>query len=201
MTPEEALEILIEGNDRFTNSISTHRDLLSIVNITQDQSHPFAAILSCSDSRTATELIFDQGLGDVFSIRLAGNIASKFAIASLEYACKYAGVKLIVVLGHTGCGIVKAACDNYSGGSIGEMVKLIEPAVALEERSTHMRDCANTEFVNNVCRHNVDHQLQTILDISEIIQEYLQQKRIGIAAAVYEISTGQVTFDLEKSRF
>lgn len=171
------------------------------IDITQDQSHPFAAILSCSDSRTATELIFDQGLGDIFSIRLVGNIASKFAVASLEYACKYTGAKLIVVLGHTGCGVVKAACANYSGGTIGEIVKLIKPAVVLEEHATQMRDCTNAEFVNNVCRHNVDHQLQTIVDTSEIIREYLQQKRIGIVAAVYEISTGTVTFNLEKSRF
>jgi carbonic anhydrase len=199
MSPKEALEILIEGNNRFTKSISTNRDLLSIVNIIQNQSNPFAAILGCSDSRTSTELIFDQGLGDIFSVRLTGNIATKYAIGSLEYACKYSGVKLIVVLGHTGCGIIKAACDNHLEGNIAEIVKMIEPAVHLEEITMHSRDSTNPDFVNNVCRHNVNHQIQNILDNSKIIRDLLAQKRIGIAAAIYEISTGKVTFDLEKS--
>lgn len=199
MSPKEALEILIEGNNRFTKSISTNRDLLSIVNIIQNQSHPFAAILGCSDSRTSTELIFDQGLGDIFSVRLTGNIATKYAIGSLEYACKYSGVKLIVVLGHTGCGIIKAACDNHLEGNIAEIVKMIEPAVHLEELTMHSRDSTNPDFVNNVCRHNVNHQIQNILDNSKPIRDLLDQKKIGIAAAIYEISTGKVTFDLEKS--
>ncbi len=123
MSPQEALDILIEGNQRFTQNLSAHRDLLNIVNITKEQQHPFAAILGCSDSRTSTEIIFDQGLGDIFSVRLAGNIASQFAIGSLEYSCKYLGSKLVVILGHTGCGAIKAACDSFSGGNIGEIVK------------------------------------------------------------------------------
>lgn len=201
MSPKEALDILIEGNQRFTKNLSAHRDLLSIVNITKDKQHPFVAILGCSDSRTSTEIIFDQGLGDVFSVRLAGNIASQFAVGSLEYSCKYLGSKLVVVLGHTGCGAVKAACDHFTGGNIGEIVKKIDPAVALEEKTTHMRDSSNEHFVNNVCRHNVDYQLNAVLEGSEILSSMLDEKKIGVVAAVYDIATGVVKFDLEKSRF
>ena len=201
MSPKEALDILIEGNERFTQNLSAHRDLLNIVNITKEQQHPFAAILGCSDSRTSTEIIFDQGLGDIFSVRLAGNIATEYAIGSVEYSCKYLGSKLVVVLGHTSCGAIKAACDGFSGGNIGQIVKMIEPAVALEEHTMHTRDSSNPQFVNNVCHHNVDHQLDTMLNGSTILQEMLAEKKIGIVAAVYDISTGEVTFNLDKSRF
>lgn len=201
MSPQEALDILIEGNQRFTQNLSAHRDLLNIVNITKEQQHPFAAILGCSDSRTSTEIIFDQGLGDIFSVRLAGNIASQFAIGSLEYSCKYLGSKLVVILGHTGCGAIKAACDSFSGGNIGEIVKKIEPAVALEEHTTHSRDSSNPAFVNNVCHHNVDYQLNAVLEGSEILSSMLAEKKIGVVAGVYDIATGAVTFNLEKSRF
>lgn len=201
MSPKEALDILIEGNQRFTKNLTAHRDLLSIVNITKDKQHPFVAILGCSDSRTSTEIVFDQSLGDVFSVRLAGNIASQFAIGSLEYSCKYLGSKLVVVLGHTGCGAVKAACDHFTGGNIGEIVKKIDPAVALEEQTTHLRDSNNESFVNNVCHHNVDYQLNAVLAGSDILSSMLEEKKIAVIAAVYDITTGVVTFDLDKSRF
>lgn len=201
ITPREALDVLIEGNQRFTNNLSLHRDLLNIVNITKDKQHPFAAILGCSDSRTASEIIFDQGLGDIFSVRLAGNIASQFAIGSLEFACKYLGSKLVVVLGHSGCGAVKAACDHYTGGNIGEILKHIEPAVKHEQTLTDNQDSSDPEFVSRVCQSNVEFQIQAILDGSEILRNMLEAKQIGIAAAVYDVSTGFVTFDHSKSLF
>ena len=201
ITPKEALDVLIEGNERFTKSLSLHRDLLSIVNITKDKQHPFAAILGCSDSRTASEIIFDQGLGDIFSVRLAGNIASPFAIGSLEFSIKYLGSKLIVVLGHSGCGAVKAACDNYTGGHIGEILKHIQPAVQHEQTLTQHSDSNDLEFVGRVCQSNVEFQIQAILDGSEIISSMLEAKQIGIAAAVYDVSSGRVIFDHSKSLF
>jgi len=201
ITPKEALEVLVEGNERFTKSLSLHRDLLSIVNITKDKQHPFAAILGCSDSRTASEIIFDQGLGDIFSVRLAGNIASPFAIGSLEFSIKYLGSKLIVVLGHSGCGAVKAACDNYTGGHIGEILKHIQPAVQHEQGLNQYCDSNDLEFVGRVCQSNVEFQIQAILDGSEIISSMLEAKQIGIAAAVYDVSSGRVTFDYSKSLF
>jgi carbonic anhydrase len=201
ITPREALEVLIEGNQRFTKNLSLHRDLLSIVNITKDKQHPFAAILGCSDSRTASEIIFDQGLGDIFSVRLAGNIASPFAIGSLEFSCKYLGSKLIVVLGHTGCGAVMAACDHYTGGHIGEILKHIEPAVEREQSKDVEKDSSDVDFVDRVCQSNVEVQIQAILDGSETLTKMLEAKEIGIAAAVYNVSSGIVTFDHSKSLF
>lgn len=194
MSPREALNLLIEGNQRFTSNNSASKDSLSIVNITQDKQHPFAAILSCSDSRTSTELIFDQGLGDIFSVRLAGNIASRKAIGSLEYACKYIGSKIVVVLGHTGCGAVKAACDHFVDGNIGEITKLIEPAVLKESTCQHQRDSSNKEFLNKVCQLNVDVQIKRILETSSILRDMLAEKKIAIAGGVYDLATAEVTF-------
>ena len=201
ITPREALDVLIEGNERFTKNLSLHRDLLSIVNITKDKQHPFAAILGCSDSRTASEIIFDQGLGDIFSVRLAGNIASPFAIGSLEFSIKYLGSKLIVVLGHSSCGAVMAACDHYTGGHIGEILKHIEPAVEREQSGNVEKNSSDTEFVSRVCQSNVELQIQAILDGSETLRNMLEAKQIGIAAAVYDVSSGLVTFDHSKSLF
>lgn len=194
MTPQEALEILQQGNDRFTRNVSAHRDLLSVVNIIKDRQHPFAAILSCSDSRTSTELIFDQGLGDLFSVRLAGNIASRKAIGSLEYSCKYLGSKLIVVLGHTNCGAVKAACDRFTGGHIGEITRMIFHAVTSENKTMFDRSSSNPEFVNNVCELNVKTQIDTIWNSSEILRDLLYKGEIGIVGGIYDLSTAKVNF-------
>ncbi|MCB5186927.1 carbonic anhydrase [Methylobacillus caricis] len=194
MSPQEALSILLEGNERFTQNISAHRDLLNVVNITKDKQHPFAAILSCSDSRTSTELIFDQGLGDLFSVRLAGNIASRKAIGSLEYSCKYLGSKLIVVLGHSGCGAIKAACDGFSGGHIGEITKMIFPAVEAEQTIKENRNSNNAEFVQHVCDLNVKTQIDSIWNSSEILRDLLNRGEIGIVGGVYDLQTAQVTF-------
>lgn len=194
MTPREALDILIEGNQRFLNNDTEQKDLKKLVDLTKNAQHPFAAILSCSDSRAPTEYIFDQALGDIFSVRLAGNIASKKAIGSLEFACKYLGTKLVVVLGHSGCGAVKAACDNYQGGHIGEIIRLITPAVELEKSINEERNSMNTEFLAKVCELNVDVQIQQILLRSTILQEMLAKKEIGIVGGVYDLTTAKVQF-------
>lgn len=194
ITPTEALDFLIQGNQRFTNNFSVNKDLLQIVNITKNQQHPFAAILSCSDSRTSTELIFDQSLGDIFGVRLAGNIASNKAIGSLEYACRYLGSQLVVVLGHTKCGAVKAACDHFKGGHIGEITSLIEPAVEREDDHIENRNSNNSPFVDRVCELNVVLQMQRILEGSAILRELLEEKRIGIVGGLYDLETAIVTF-------
>eukprot|EP01137_Pigoraptor_chileana_P009225 Opistho-2@57162 len=133
MTPREALDILIEGNQRFTSEVEEEKDFKALIQITKDKQHPFASFLSCSDSRAPVELLFDQALGDIFSVRLAGNIASDKAMGSLEFASKYLGSKLIVVMGHTSCGAVKAACDDFKDGHIGEIINLIKPAIRHEK--------------------------------------------------------------------
>ena len=194
MTPREALDILIEGNERFSNNETEQKDLRKLVDLTQHAQHPFAAILSCSDSRAPTEYIFDQALGDIFSVRLAGNIASNKAIGSLEFSCKYLGSKLIVVLGHSGCGAVKAACDNYQAGHIGEIIQLITPAVNREKTEADNRNSTNQSFMAKVCELNVDVQIQQILLRSTILQEMLAKKEIGIVGGVYDLATAKVKF-------
>lgn len=196
MTPREALDILIEGNSRFMNDREQDKDFKSLIQITKDKQHPFASFLSCSDSRAPVELLFDQALGDVFSVRLAGNIASDKAIGSLEFASKYLGSKLIVVMGHTSCGAVKAACDDFKDGHIGEIINLIKPSIRHEKTVTDpdQRNSKNGDFVEKICALNVKYQIDTIIRCSDIVDDMLQSKQIGIVGAVYDIANGKVDF-------
>lgn len=200
MTPKEAFKVLAEGNLRFRNNLLIRRDLLNIVNLTKDTQKPFASILSCSDSRTAAEIVFDQGLGDIFSVRLAGNVASRYAMASIEYSCLYLGCKLVVILGHTNCGAVRAACDDFQGGYIGELVTHIKPAVQ-QERKTPEENSSNINFVNQVCKCNVDLQMKTVLEQSEILKSLLDKKQIGLVGGLYNLETGQVDFNMKTAIF
>lgn len=194
ITPREALDILVEGNHRFMHDLEDNKDFKSLIQITKDKHHPFASFLSCSDSRAPVELLFDQALGDVFSVRLAGNIASDKGIGSLEFASKYLGSKLIVVMGHTSCGAVKAACDNFREGHIGEIINLIRPAVRKEKTTLENRNSSNDAFVAKVCELNVKTQIKQILHSSDIIEDMINDKQIGIVGAVYDISNGSVNF-------
>ena len=194
MSPQEALDILIEGNHRFTHNQTSKKDYQSLIEITKDKQHPFTSFLSCSDSRAPVELFFDKALGDVFSVRLAGNIASDKGIGSLEFASKYLGSKLIVVLGHTSCGAIKAACDNFREGHIGEIINHIRPAVRQEKTVLESRDSTNEDFVAKVCAQNVRVQINQILHSSDIIEDMLNEKKIGLIGGVYDISTGHVNF-------
>lgn len=195
ITPEGALAFLREGNFRFINNLKLNRDLLEQVNQTRDGQWPFAAILSCMDSRTSAELIFDLGLGDIFSIRIAGNIISEGILGSLEYATAVAGSKLIVVLGHTGCGAIKGACDDVRMGNLTSLLDKIKPAVEMETSVQHDRSSNNPEFVNKVTRLNVRRSVQQILEQSDIIRDLVEQGKVGIASAIYDVATGYVTFD------
>jgi carbonic anhydrase len=195
LTPRQALDILIEGNQRFKNNVLREHDMLRVRDETVDKQHPFASVLSCSDSRTTVELIFDQNLGDIFSVRLAGNIASIKAIGSLEFSCKYLGSKLVIVMGHSSCGAIKAACDHYKGGNIGEIIELIDPAVALEKTITDKRDSSNEAFVERVCFHNVEVQMERILKRSPLLTDMIEKKEIGLIGAVYNLASGEVEFD------
>ncbi|MFA7350433.1 MAG: carbonic anhydrase [Methylotenera sp.] len=194
MTPQEALNVLIDGNHRFANNLTTNKDLHNLVMMTKDKQHPFVSMLSCSDSRAPVEMVFDQALGDVFSVRLAGNIASDKAIGSLEFGCKYLGSKLIVVLGHTGCGAVKAACDNFKDGHIGEITNLIKPAVRLEKSTLEQRNSSNDDFVAKVCELSVQVQMDEIMHTSDILQDMVASKQIAIIGGIYDLATGEVRF-------
>ena len=195
LTPRQALDILIEGNQRFKNNVLRERDMLRVRDEIVDKQHPFASVLSCSDSRTTVELIFDQNLGDIFSVRLAGNIASNKAIGSIEFSCKYLGSKLVIVMGHSNCGAIKAACDHYKGGNIGEIIELIDPAVSQEKTVTDNRNSTNDLFVGKVCFHNVEIQMERILKRSSLLTGMIEKKEIGLIGAVYNLASGEVEFD------
>ena len=194
ITPLRALEILREGNQRFVNNLKVSRNLLQQVNDTREGQWPFAVILSCIDSRTSAELIFDQGLGDIFSIRIAGNIVNTDIIGSIEFACKVAGSKLIVVLGHTKCGAIKGACDHVEMGNLTELLSKIQPAVYQEKTSAENRTSSNEAFVENVASINVKRSVEQIIERSYILEQMLEKGQIGIVGAMYDIANGKVEF-------
>jgi carbonic anhydrase len=194
MTPQQALDVLIEGNHRFSNNLTTNKDMHNLVMMTKDRQHPFTSVLSCSDSRAPVEMVFDQALGDIFSVRLAGNIASDKAIGSLEFSTKYLGSKLVVVLGHSDCGAVKAACDNFREGHIGEIINMIRPAVRKEKTIEESRNSTNINFLNKVCEINVRMQIEEIIHSSDIVQDMLSDKQIGVVGGIYDLTTGEVNF-------
>ena len=194
MTPRKALQFLQEGNNRFINNLKANRNLLEQVNETRDGQWPFATILSCIDSRTSAELIFDQGLGDVFSVRIAGNIVNTDILGSMEFACKVAGSKLIVVLGHSKCGAVKGACDHVEMGNLTELLSKIQPAVYEEKITTSERSSKNSEFVENVAEINVKRSVKNIIERSFVLEQMLENGQIGIVGAMHDIETGVVTF-------
>lgn len=194
ITPTKALELLEEGNKRFVNNLKANRNLLQQANETSDGQHPFAVILSCIDSRTSAELIFDQGLGDVFSVRIAGNIINEDILGSMEFACKVAGSKIIVVLGHTKCGAVKGACDHVEMGNLTALLTKIRPAVEDETETKENRTSKNSEFVENVAVINVKRTVKAIMERSTILKEMISNGEIGIIGGVHDITTGQVNY-------
>ena len=193
VSPQEALKTLKEGNFRFINNLKLNRDLLEQMNDTKDGQWPFAAILSCMDSRTSAELIFDLGLGDIFSVRIAGNVISENVLGSLEYATAVVGSRLIVVLGHTNCGAVKGACDNVELGHITALLEKIKPAIAQETQTKTNRTGDNSSFVNSVSKLNAQHTAYEIVKKSEIIRKLVEDGTVGIVSAIYDVATGKVT--------
>lgn len=194
MTPRKALQFLQEGNDRFINNLKANRNLLEQANETRDGQWPFATILSCIDSRTSAELIFDQGLGDIFSVRIAGNIVNTDILGSMEFACKVAGSKLIVVLGHSKCGAVKGACDHVEMGNLTELLSKIQPSVYQEKQTTDNRTSKNSEFVENVAEINVKRNVKNIIERSFVLEQMLEEGQIGIVGAMHDIESGKVIF-------
>jgi carbonic anhydrase len=196
ITPARALEILKEGNGRFVQNLQTNRDLLKQANDTREGQWPFAVILSCIDSRTSAELIFDQGLGDVFSIRIAGNVVNTDIIGSIEFACKIAGSKLIVVMGHSSCGAIKGACNHVEMGNLTELLSKIQPAVYQEKLTldSSKRNASNEEFVENVATLNVKRSVKTIVDRSYILEQMIEKGEIAIVGAKHNLDTGVVDF-------
>ena len=196
VTPALALQFLTEGNARFVNNLRVSRDLLQQANQTRDGQWPFATIVSCIDSRTSAELIFDQGLGDIFSVRIAGNVINTDIIGSLEFACHVAGSKLIVVLGHTSCGAIKGACDHVEMGNLTELLSKIQPAVYQENQTTDpaLRNAKNATFVENVADINVRRSVQAIVNRSPILEHLIAEGKVGIIGGKHDLASGEVTF-------
>ncbi len=197
LTPQQALTLLKEGNKRFINNLKINRNLLQQVNETSQGQYPFAFILSCIDSRTSAELIFDQGLGDIFSCRIAGNILNSDIVGSMEFACKISGSKIIVVLGHTKCGAIKGACANVEMGNLTNLTGLlakIRPAMAVEAATVKDKTAVNPTFVENVTHHNVRLTLKQIPEQSPILAKMIQEGQIILIGALYNVETGAVNF-------
>lgn len=194
LTPHEALQILKQGNQRFINNLKAHRNLLQQLNETSDGQFPFAVILSCIDSRTSAELIFDQGLGDIFSIRIAGNILNEDILGSMEFATKISGAKIILVLGHTKCGAITGACDHIEMGHLTGLLHKIQPAILNETNTKENRTGANDLFVKNVTTINVHHTIERVRLESSIIADLEQEKKIIVTGGLYDVESGEVTF-------
>lgn len=194
LTPDLALEILKEGNQRFVNNLKANRNLLQQVNDTSAGQFPFATILSCMDSRTSAELIFDQGLGDIFSIRIAGNILNDDILGSMEFATKVVGTKIILVLGHTKCGAIVGACNNVKMGNLTGLLEKVLPAIESEKSTQAERNGSNSSFVNNVTKLNVQLTIERIRKESQIVVDLEQQKDIKLIGAVYDVDNGKVEF-------
>ena len=196
ISPDKAINLLKEGNQRFVNSQQANRDLQQQVKDTTGGQNPHSVILSCIDSRVSAELVFDQGVGDIFSARVAGNFVNEDILGSIEYGCKVAGSKLVVVLGHTACGAVKGACDDVRLGNITTLVSKIRPAVAAvkEPSNPSERTSSNLEFVNAVSKTNVQQNIENIRDRSTVLREMEANGEIKIVGAMYDVSNGTVTF-------
>lgn len=189
LTPSQAYELLVEGNQRFISNLNTDHDHLELINQTREGQFPFAVVLSCMDSRTSVELIFDQGLGDLFSIRVAGNIVNNDIIASIEYAVKYVGSKILVVLGHTECGAIKSAKQGVEDGHITGLLRRIRPSIskALLNDEEHM-------FTDKVAYANVENSLEEIINQSDIVKDMFKKGEIGLLGGVYNVDNGKVDF-------
>jgi carbonic anhydrase len=196
MTPELSLQYLKEGNKRFQDNVRLSRNLNQQVKQTAEGQFPYATVLSCIDSRVSSELIFDQSMGDLFSVRIAGNFINEDILGSMEFACKIAGTKLLVVLGHTSCGAIKGACDHLRLGNLTALINKIEPAVAavLEPNDESLRNSKNIDFVNNVAEMNVNMSIENIRNQSPVLAEMEKNKEIQIIGGMYDISNGKITF-------
>ena len=194
LTPEQALDLLKEGNKRFVNNIKANRDLLEQVNETSAGQYPFATILSCIDSRTSAELIFDQGLGDIFSIRIAGNVLNDDVIGSMEFGCKLAGSKLLLVLGHTRCGAVTGACNQVQLGKLTALLEKIKPAIDQETETKTERNGKNQTFLRHVTENNIHLAVKEVHEQSPILAEMENKGEIKIIGGLYDVDNGGVIF-------
>ena len=199
LTPADALRRLKEGNVRFLNNLRQHRDPHHDLHKTKENQWPFAAVVACMDSRVSTEMVFDIGIGDMFSLRIAGNVLTEGIIGSLEYATAVVGSKLIVIMGHSNCGAVKAACDHVEFGNLTSLLAQVQPAVQLAKVDGGVRNSGNAEFVQAVADLNVQLAAEQLPQRSPVIRDLVQEGKVGIVSAMYDVATGHVRFLGEQS--
>lgn len=193
-TPEEALAQLKEGNFRFLNNFRQHRDPFDDIQKTSEGQAPIAAVLTCMDSRVTTEMVFDQGIGDLFVVRIAGNVVNDGILGSLEYAAALAGSSLLVVMGHTNCGAIKGACDQIELGNLTGLLNQIRPAIEYADDVEGPHNSSNQEYVAKVSLSNAKFAAQEITQHSPVIREMVEAGKVAIVAAMYDVATGKVKF-------
>ena len=194
MTPQKALQLLKDGNERFVSGAMVNRDLRAQIKATSEGQYPFATILSCQDSRTSNDLLFDLNKGDAFSLRIAGNVVNEDILGGMEFGAKAAGAKLIAVVGHTKCGAIYGACDNVKMGNLTGLLDKIKPSIADVSMSITPRDSKNPKFVDAVTEANVRYQMRQIKDKSPILKEMIDKGQIALVGGMYDIATGEVRF-------
>jgi carbonic anhydrase len=194
LTPAQVLNILHEGNQRFLHDTRIHRSNQIDIKHTAKMQHPIAVVLACIDSRVPVETIFDMTFGDLFCVRIAGNVINDDILASIEYGCNVVGAKLIVVLGHTRCGAIQSACDGIEKGHITQLLAKIKPAVKAETQTQTNRNGQNATFVNHVTELNIANTLQSIVSRSDIINTMIKNDEIGIVGAMYDVNSGKVKY-------
>jgi carbonic anhydrase len=196
MTPAIALTLLQEGNARFVSGKMKNRNLLQQAKLTKTGQHPFAFILNCMDSRGSPELIFDQGIGDVFAGRVAGNVINDDQLGGMEYATEVMGAHIIVVMGHTSCGAVKGACENVTLGNLTQLLQKIIPAVDTVKQTTQAStlNCNDSATVNAIAKQNVLNMITQINEKSPVIKKLIDKKQVIIVGAMHDLSTGKIIF-------
>lgn len=193
LTPWHALQKLKKGNERFVTATMRKRDHVALVTSSQKQ-YPFAVILSCMDSRGSPEIIFDQGIGDIFTQRLAGNVINSDVLGGMEFATKISGAKLIAVLGHTSCGAVKGACRNDELGNLTQLLEKIKPAVSLVQQQNPTTTCEDSEALDEMSLQNVRNAIEQIKKNSPVIMSMIKSGEIGLVGGIHNLATGKVTF-------
>lgn len=193
-TPQQVLQRLKDGNQRFVNGTMKNRDLLTQARTTAAAQHPLAVVLTCIDARTSPEIIFDQGVGDIFGVRIAGNIQNNDVLGSMEFGTKVSGAKLIAVIGHTSCGAVHGACQNVKLGQLTALLAKIKPAVEQAKKADHNGKCESATFVDEIAKNNVRLVTQQLIAKSPIIAKQVKDGQIIIVGGMQNLATGEVTF-------
>ncbi|QMT61059.1 carbonic anhydrase [Legionella sp. PC997] len=194
MTPKQALQRLKDGNQRFLNNTPIPRDYLKQAHQSSYGQYPFAVVLNCMDSRSVPELFFDQGLADLFTLRVAGNVLNDDILGSMEFATKVVGSRLIVVLAHTSCGAVSGACSGVELGHLTDVINKIKPVVQMSMEEQGTKNCSDPKLIDAMAKANALRIVREMQERSPILKDLITKKQVGIVAGLHDIKTGKVQF-------